>query len=93
MVPTDGLLDGGFRLLDVDNRVVVPLQSRIRLGVCASDVLHAWAIPSLGLKADAVPGRINFLNIYRDQVGLFFGQCREICGSNHSFMPIMVNTH
>ena len=75
-------------MLDTDNRVVVPIQTMIRVGVCSSDVLHAWAIPSLGLKVDAVPGRINFLNLFRNQVGLFFGQCREICGSNHRFIPI-----
>ena len=79
---------GGFRLLETDNRVIIPVIARIRLGVCASDVLHAWAIPPLGLKVDAVPGRINFLNFMGDQTGLFFGQCREICGSNHRFMPI-----
>lgn len=88
MVPLGELTQGGFRLLDTDNRVVIPIFSNIRVGVCASDVLHAWAIPSIGLKVDAVPGRINFLNLNRDQNGLFYGQCREICGSNHRFIPI-----
>ena len=90
IIPVQNLSGGGFRLLDTDNRIILPVQSNIRLGVCASDVLHAWAMPSLGLKVDAVPGRINFLNIYGGQVGLFFGQCREICGSNHRFIPIVL---
>jgi len=88
MVPGINLADGGFRLLDTDNRVIVPVLSIIRVGVCSSDVLHAWTIPSLRLKVDAVPGRINFLNLFREQTGLFFGQCSEICGTNHRFIPI-----
>jgi cytochrome c oxidase subunit 2 len=90
IIPITDLPRGGFRLLETDNRVIVPLNTNIRLGVCASDVLHAWAIPSIGLKVDAVPGRINFLNLHRDQAGLFFGQCSEVCGSNHSFIPIIL---
>ncbi len=88
ILPINKLPVGGFRLLDTDNHVVLPIQTTIRVGVCASDVLHAWSLPSLGLKVDAVPGRINFLNIRRSQIGLFYGQCREICGSNHRFIPI-----
>jgi len=88
ITPINSLSEGGFRLLDTDNRVVVPVLSIIRVGVCSSDVLHAWAIPPLRLKVDAVPGRINFFNLFREQTGLFFGQCSEICGSNHRFIPI-----
>jgi cytochrome c oxidase subunit 2 len=90
IIPITDLPAGGFRLLETDNRVIIPLNTNIRLGVCASDVLHAWAMPSIGLKVDAVPGRINFLNLSRDQTGLFFGQCREVCGSNHRFIPIIL---
>lgn len=61
----------------------------MRVLVTAADVLHSWTVPVLGIKADAVPGRLNQLSMYRDRIGVYFGQCREICGSNHSFMPIV----
>ena len=79
-----------YRLLDADHRIVIPSQVPIRVLVTAADVLHSWTIPVIGIKADAVPGRLNQLNFLADRSGLFFGQCREICGSNHSFMPIAV---
>nr|YP_009945150.1 cytochrome c oxidase subunit II [Habropoda radoszkowskii]QOE17519.1 cytochrome c oxidase subunit 2 [Habropoda radoszkowskii] len=81
-----------FRLLDVDNRVVVPSNLPIRLVLTSSDVIHSWAIQSLGIKVDAVPGRINQVNLYSNRSGLFFGQCSEICGMNHSFMPIVLES-
>jgi len=81
-----------FRLLDVDNHTIVPINTQIRVLITAADVLHSWTIPSLGVKADAVPGRLNQINFNCNYPGLFFGQCSEICGANHSFMPICVES-
>nr|AZZ71349.1 cytochrome c oxidase subunit II [Holbrookia lacerata]AZZ71439.1 cytochrome c oxidase subunit II [Holbrookia lacerata]AZZ71452.1 cytochrome c oxidase subunit II [Holbrookia lacerata]AZZ71465.1 cytochrome c oxidase subunit II [Holbrookia lacerata]AZZ71475.1 cytochrome c oxidase subunit II [Holbrookia lacerata] len=90
MVPSTDLDMGMFRLLEVDNRMVVPMESPIRMLVSAEDVLHSWAVPSLGIKTDAIPGRLNQTTFITSHPGLFYGQCSEICGSNHSFMPIVV---
>nr|WJK73052.1 cytochrome c oxidase subunit II [Alviniconcha marisindica] len=90
MVPTDELNPGDFRLLDVDHRVVLPTQTDVRILVTSADVIHSWAIPSLGVKADAIPGRLNQLSFYVKYPGVFYGQCSEICGANHSFMPIVL---
>nr|WNH20311.1 cytochrome c oxidase subunit II [Heteropriacanthus cruentatus] len=90
MIPTQDLTPGQFRLLDVDNRMVVPVESPIRILVTAEDVLHSWAVPSLGVKMDAVPGRLNQTAFIPARPGVFYGQCSEICGANHSFMPIVV---
>nr|AHA52514.1 cytochrome c oxidase subunit II [Eumacrocentrus sp. QL-2013] len=79
-----------FRLLDVDNRLILPYNFKIRGLVSSIDVIHSWAMPSLGIKIDAIPGRINQFMIYINRSGLFFGQCSEICGLNHSFMPIVL---
>nr|YP_009859728.1 cytochrome c oxidase subunit II [Allorhynchium sp. YN]QKK69209.1 cytochrome c oxidase subunit II [Allorhynchium sp. YN] len=79
-----------FRLLDVDNRVILPINTPIRILFTSTDVIHSWTIPSLGVKMDATPGRINQAFIFINRPGLFFGQCSEICGANHSFMPIMI---
>lgn len=92
IVPTNSLEDNEFRLLEVDNRVVLPYLTQIRVLVTAADVIHSWTIPSLGIKADAVPGRLNQLNVFFNRPGIFFGQCSEICGANHSFMPISVES-
>nr|YP_010026292.1 cytochrome c oxidase subunit II [Leptestheria brevirostris]QOQ37307.1 cytochrome c oxidase subunit II [Leptestheria brevirostris] len=92
MVPTSELEKEGFRLLDVDNRVVLPYNTQVRLLVSAADVLHSWAVPSLGVKADAIPGRLNQLGVLINRPGLYFGQCSEICGANHSFMPIVLES-
>nr|YP_010586422.1 cytochrome c oxidase subunit II [Oecetis caucula]UZZ44210.1 cytochrome c oxidase subunit II [Oecetis caucula] len=81
-----------LRLLNVDNRITLPLKTQIRNLVTAADVIHAWTIPMLGVKTDAIPGRMNQLNIYMNIPGIFFGQCSEICGMNHSFMPIMLES-
>lgn len=78
------------RLLDLDNYLVLPINTHIRLIVTASDVLHAWAVPSLGIKIDAVPGRLNQCSLYIKRPGQFTGQCSELCGVNHGFMPIVV---
>nr|AZZ71388.1 cytochrome c oxidase subunit II [Holbrookia lacerata]AZZ71540.1 cytochrome c oxidase subunit II [Holbrookia lacerata]AZZ71565.1 cytochrome c oxidase subunit II [Holbrookia lacerata]AZZ71589.1 cytochrome c oxidase subunit II [Holbrookia lacerata]AZZ71641.1 cytochrome c oxidase subunit II [Holbrookia lacerata] len=90
MVPSTDLDTGMFRLLEVDNRMVVPMESPIRMLISAEDVLHSWAVPSLGIKTDAIPGRLNQTTFITSHPGLFYGQCSEICGSNHSFMPIVV---
>jgi len=79
-----------FRLLDVDTRLVIPLNINTRFLVTAADVIHAWTIPSLGIKIDAVPGRLNQLTTISNRPGLYFGQCSEICGANHRFMPISI---
>nr|ANJ70462.1 cytochrome c oxidase subunit 2 [Hydroporus obscurus] len=92
MIPTNELLKNEFRLLDVDNRVVLPFNSQIRILVSAMDVLHSWTIPSLGVKIDATPGRLNQTNFFMNRPGLFYGQCSEICGANHSFMPIVIES-
>lgn len=81
---------GLFRLLDVDNRVVLPVDGAIRLLVSSYDVIHSWAVPGLGVKIDAVPGRLNQRSFFIERVGLIFGQCSEICGANHRFMPIVI---
>nr|YP_009488007.1 cytochrome c oxidase subunit II [Anopheles pristinus]AWB99670.1 cytochrome c oxidase subunit 2 [Anopheles pristinus] len=92
MIPTNELDLSGFRLLDVDNRVVLPMNNQIRILVTATDVLHSWTVPSLGVKVDATPGRLNQINFLINRPGLFFGQCSEICGANHSFMPIVIES-
>nr|AEO21069.1 cytochrome c oxidase subunit 2 [Silene conica] len=90
MIPEEDLDLGQLRLLEVDNRVVVPAKSHIRILVTSADVLHSWAVPSLGVKCDAVPGRLNQTSILLEREGVFYGQCSEICGTNHAFMPIVV---
>nr|YP_009050254.1 cytochrome c oxidase subunit II [Ifremeria nautilei]AHI45681.1 cytochrome c oxidase subunit II [Ifremeria nautilei] len=90
MIPTNELEPGDFRLLDVDHRVVLPTQTDVRILITSDDVIHSWAIPSLGVKADAIPGRLNQLSFYVKYPGVFYGQCSEICGANHSFMPIVL---
>nr|AEQ28335.1 cytochrome oxidase subunit II [Toxostoma guttatum] len=92
MVPTSELPRGHFRLLEVDHRVVVPTESKIRVIVTADDVLHSWAVPSLGVKTDAIPGRLNQTAFLAPRPGVYYGQCSEICGANHSFMPIVVES-
>nr|YP_010693559.1 cytochrome c oxidase subunit II [Scolytoplatypus skyliuae]WCB99750.1 cytochrome c oxidase subunit 2 [Scolytoplatypus skyliuae] len=92
MIPTSSLNPAQFRLLDVDNRLTIPFNSQIRLLITSSDVIHSWTIPSLGVKIDGTPGRLNQSNFFINRTGLFFGQCSEICGANHSFMPIVLES-
>nr|YP_009720924.1 cytochrome c oxidase subunit II [Agapornis nigrigenis]YP_009720937.1 cytochrome c oxidase subunit II [Agapornis pullarius]YP_009720950.1 cytochrome c oxidase subunit II [Agapornis lilianae]QCD14034.1 cytochrome c oxidase subunit II [Agapornis fischeri]QGM79709.1 cytochrome c oxidase subunit II [Agapornis personatus]QGM79696.1 cytochrome c oxidase subunit II [Agapornis nigrigenis]QGM79722.1 cytochrome c oxidase subunit II [Agapornis lilianae] len=92
MTPTTELPLGHFRLLEVDHRMVVPTESPIRMIITADDVLHSWAVPSLGVKTDAIPGRLNQTSFITTRPGVFYGQCSEICGANHSFMPIVVES-
>jgi cytochrome c oxidase subunit 2 len=90
MIATDDLTKGAFRLLEVDNRVVLPINTHIRLLITAADVLHSWAIPSFGIKVDACPGRLTQTSLFLKREGTYYGQCSEICGVNHGFMPIVV---
>nr|ADR10238.1 cytochrome oxidase subunit II [Ctenomys steinbachi] len=90
MIPTTELKPGELRLLEVDNRMVLPMELPVRVLISSEDVLHSWAVPSLGLKTDAIPGRLNQTILTSTRPGLFYGQCSEICGSNHSFMPIVI---
>lgn len=90
ILPTEDLEDGDFRLLEVDHRIVLPTETDIRVLVTSADVIHSWTVPSLGVKADAIPGRLNQLRFFIKRPGIFYGQCSEICGANHSFMPIVV---
>ena len=78
------------RLLAVDNEVVVPVNKVVKVLITANDVLHAWALPSFGVKRDAVPGRINETWFKAEKVGTYYGQCSELCGIKHAFMPITV---
>lgn len=103
MLPTDDLgpIEGSgalksvksknlLRLLEVDNKVVLPINTHIRLLVTAADVLHSWAVPSFGIKLDACPGRLSQTSLFIKREGIYYGQCSEICGVNHGFMPIVV---
>nr|BAU24803.1 cytochrome_c_oxidase_subunit_2 [Lepetodrilus nux] len=90
MLPTDTLESGQFRLLEVDNRIIIPAELPIKALISSDDVLHSWAIPSLGVKVDAIPGRLNQITFRANYPGIFYGQCSEICGVNHSFMPIVI---
>lgn len=90
ITPNNEITLNSFRLLDVDNRVVLPINNQIRILVTATDVIHSWTVPSLGVKVDANPGRLNQTNFFINRPGLFFGQCSEICGANHSFIPIVI---
>ncbi len=88
--PAEALAEGEPRLLATDHRVVLPIETTIRVLITADDVLHAWAVPSFGVKRDAVPGRINETWIRIEREGVYYGQCSELCGKDHGFMPIMV---
>nr|YP_009159634.1 cytochrome c oxidase subunit II [Alicia sansibarensis]AKQ50907.1 cytochrome c oxidase subunit II [Alicia sansibarensis] len=90
MVPPSDLNKGDFRLLEVDNRLVVPINTHVRVLVTGADVLHSFAVPALAVKMDAVPGRLNQTGFFIKRPGIFYGQCSEICGANHSFMPIVI---
>jgi len=91
MKSTDSVLEeGGFRLLSVDRSLVLPARTAIRLLITSSDVLHSWAVPSLGVKMDACPGRLNQVTLFIKRPGFFYGQCSELCGINHAFMPICI---
>jgi len=90
MVPETDLEEGQLRLLEVDNRVVVPVDTHIRFIVTGADVIHDFAVPSLGLKIDCTPGRLNQTSVLVQREGTFYGQCSELCGVYHGFMPICI---
>nr|QTH79162.1 cytochrome c oxidase subunit II [Heptamelus sp.] len=92
MIQKNNLNSNSFRLLDVDNNMIIPMNMNSRIMVTSTDVIHSWAIPSLGKKIDAIPGRLNQISMMINRPGLYFGQCSEICGANHSFMPIVVES-
>nr|YP_009527972.1 cytochrome c oxidase subunit II [Dichotomius schiffleri]ARU81301.1 cytochrome c oxidase subunit II [Dichotomius schiffleri] len=92
MIPINEMKLNNFRLLDVDNRTILPFNTQIRMLVTAADVIHSWTIPALSVKIDATPGRLNQISFLLNRAGLFFGQCSEICGANHSFMPIVLES-
>nr|ASU53184.1 cytochrome oxidase subunit II [Chaitophorus capreae]ASU53396.1 cytochrome oxidase subunit II [Chaitophorus capreae] len=81
-----------FRLIEVDNKTILPYKFNIRLLISSEDVIHSWTIPSLAIKIDAIPGRMNQINMFMNRPGMYFGQCSEICGINHSFMPIQIES-
>jgi cytochrome c oxidase subunit 2 len=90
MIPDDQLQPGQPRLLAVDNPVVVPVHKNVRIIATSEDVIHSWAVPSFGVKKDTVPGRINETWFRAEKEGMFYGQCSELCGPQHGFMPIAV---
>ncbi|MBT4989706.1 MAG: cytochrome c oxidase subunit II [Rickettsiales bacterium] len=90
MLKDDELKEGDLRLLEVDNAVVLPVETYIDLHITSSDVMHSFALPSLGVKMDAVPGRLNHSWLYIEKPGVYFGQCSELCGAYHAFMPIKI---
>ncbi len=92
ITPTNELDLSGFRLLDVDNRTVLPINTQIRIVITAADVIHSWTVPALGVKADAIPGRLNQTRFLISRPGLFYGQCSEICGANYRFIPIVIES-
>nr|UPX88488.1 cytochrome c oxidase subunit II [Serica brunnea] len=92
MIPSTEMTSASFRLLDVDNRTILPFNSQIRLMITAADVIHSWTIPTLSVKVDATPGRLNQISFLINRTGLLYGQCSEICGANHSFMPIVIES-
>jgi cytochrome c oxidase subunit 2 len=92
IVPDSDLEDGGLRMLEVDNRVIIPELTNIRFVVTSGDDIHSYACPSLAIKCDAYPGRLNQFSIFVNRQGVFYGQCSEICGILHSSMPIVIES-
>ena len=90
MIGDSDIQPNQLRNLEVDNRMVVPVDTTIRVQITAADVIHSWAIPAFGIKTDAIPGRLNETWFHATRVGTFYGQCSEICGSNHAYMPVTV---
>ena len=90
IIADEDLKKGQLRLLDVDNRVVLPVDTNVRILVTGGDVIHSWSVPAFGIKTDAVPGRTNETWVRITKPGVYYGQCSELCGVNHGFMPIAV---
>ena len=92
MVPESDLEEGKLRMLEVDNRVMLPELTHVRFIVSSGDVIHSYACPALGIKCDAYPGRLNQISIFANRTGVYYGQCSEICGILHSSMPIVIES-
>ena len=92
MLPEEELKEGELRLLEVDNRLILPVKKNIRFIITGGDVIHSFAIPSLGIKMDGIPGRLNSISTIIEKEGTYYGQCSEICGVNHYGMPIVIDT-
>nr|YP_009379210.1 cytochrome c oxidase subunit II [Leptogium hirsutum]ARQ27104.1 cytochrome c oxidase subunit II [Leptogium hirsutum] len=92
LIPESDLEQGALRMLEVDNRVIIPELTHVRLVVTAADVIHSFACPALGIKCDAYPGRLNQMSLYINREGTFYGQCSELCGILHSSMPIVIES-
>lgn len=90
ILSTGDLERGGLRLLEVDKRIVLPVETHVRLVITGADVIHSWAVPTLGIKLDAIPGRLNQVGVYIQRPGVYRGICSELCGVNHGYMPIVV---
>lgn len=90
MVTDEDLQPGMLRQLEVDKRLTLPTRTHIRFLITATDVIHSWAVPALGIKADAIPGRLQRINTFIQREGVFYGQCSELCGALHGFMPIVI---
>ncbi len=90
MIPSAEIKPGQKRLLEVDNRVILPVDTNIRILMTSTDVIHAWAVPAFGVKTDTIPGRLAESWVRIDREGVYYGQCSELCGVNHGFMPIAV---
>ena len=92
LMPIEDMPRGGFRVLEADTRLLLPINTHVRVLVTSGDVLHSWAIPSFGIKVDAIPGRLSQASVFVKRLGVFYGQCSEICGTNHGFMPCVVRS-
>ena len=92
LIPESDLEDGALRMLEVDNRVIIPELTHVRFVVTGADVIHSFACPALGIKCDAYPGRLNQMSVFVNREGIFYGQCSEICGILHSSMPIVIES-
>nr|YP_011036643.1 cytochrome c oxidase subunit II [Xestocephalus ishidae]WRK21247.1 cytochrome c oxidase subunit II [Xestocephalus ishidae] len=92
MKPTNSIEKNEFRILETDNHIILPYNTQIRMLMSSTDVIHSWTIQAIGVKMDASPGRMNQSNLMINRSGMFFGQCSEICGSNHTFMPISLES-
>lgn len=90
--PIRELIPGEKAQIEVDHRLVIPMSLPVQVVVTSADVLHSWSVPTLGIKIDACPGRLNTVTLKRDFIGLFYGFCRELCGVQHSYMPIVVES-
>jgi cytochrome c oxidase subunit 2 len=92
MIPEDDLEEGTLRMLEVDNRIILPELTHVRFIITAADVIHSFACPALAIKCDAYPGRLNQISVLINRKGIFYGQCSELCGILHSSMPIVIES-